>query len=75
MTEKFQAKDMTGGLFRNQDKEEGSDQPDYTGYVMIDGVRHRLAGWKKTSKAGSTFLSLKVEAAKDEARQPADDNF
>jgi uncharacterized protein (DUF736 family) len=61
MSEKFEARDMTGGLFKNGKKKRGSEQPDYTGYVMVGGGRLQHAGWKKTSKAGEQYLSLKLE--------------
>lgn len=77
MSEKFEARDMTGGLFKNGKKKRGSEQPDYTGYVMVGGGRLQLAGWKKTSKAGEQYLSLKLEAGEAGAAdgQAADDEL
>lgn len=60
MSEKFEARDMTGGLFKNGKKKRGSEQPDYTGYVMVGGGRLQLAGWKKTSKAGGAISQLEA---------------
>jgi len=53
--------DNSGVLFVN-DRKEKESQPDYTGNVVMDGVKKRLAGWKKTSKSdpSKTFLSLSV---------------
>jgi hypothetical protein len=57
-------KDYSGVLFRNADKPEGSNQPDYSGDLLIAGVRYRLAGWVKESTRGK-FLSLSVKRDED----------
>jgi hypothetical protein len=49
---------MRGVLFPNKKTSEKS--PDYTGKLNIDGKEWRLAAWRKESKAGNVFLSLKV---------------
>jgi len=52
-------KDYSGALFRNTKKDEGSpNSPDYTGDLLIAGVRYRLAGWIKESKRGRFPSSL-----------------
>jgi len=53
--------DNSGALFVN-DRKEKDNQPDYTGNIIINGNKKRLAGWKKTSKSdpSKTFLSLAV---------------
>jgi len=54
-------KDYSGALFRNTKKDESSpNSPDYSGDLLIAGVRYRLAGWIKESKRGR-FLSLAVK--------------
>ena len=67
MAEKY---DNSGALFIN-DRKEKDNQPDYTGNIVIDGEKKRLAGWKKTSKSdpSKTFLSLAVSEYQD---QPAE---
>lgn len=47
----------TGVLFRNEYKQK-PNQPDYTGTANINGDDYKVAGWKKTSKAGKQFMSL-----------------
>lgn len=42
------------------------NQPNYEGGVNIDGVEYTLSGWKKTSKAGKAYLSLRVRRADDQ---------
>ena len=58
MAEKY---DNSGALFIN-DRKEKDNQPDYTGNVVINGEKKRLAGWKKTVKSdpSKTFLSLAI---------------
>jgi hypothetical protein len=77
-------KDNSGVLFKNTKKSEGSsNQPDYTGDVLIAGTRYRLAGWIKESARGK-FLSLSVKpddaemkpaAAKKPAMADTDSEF
>ena len=56
-----------GALFVNERKENGK-QPDYTGKINIDGVEKKLAGWKKESKSGKTFLSLSISDFKSDGQ-------
>tara|TARA_R100001594_G_scaffold105086_1_gene139717 strand:+ start:146 stop:400 length:255 start_codon:yes stop_codon:yes gene_type:complete len=64
MAEKY---DNSGALFIN-DRKEKDNQPDYTGNIVINGEKKRLAGWKKTSKSDptKTFLSLAVSEYQDQ---------
>jgi uncharacterized protein (DUF736 family) len=51
----------TGALFKN-DKKGNEKAPDYTGDIYdADGKKRRIAAWLKKSKAGQTYMSLKVE--------------
>lgn len=61
----YQPKDKTGALFINGEKEPGSQQPDFRGYVLIDNVRIQLAAWKRWSKTGSEYLSLQLDDKQD----------
>jgi hypothetical protein len=71
-------KDNSGALFKNSKKDEGSpNQPDYTGDLLYNGERLRLAGWVRESARGK-FLSLSVKpdeqppaGAKPAAKKPA----
>ena len=74
-------KDYSGALFKNSKKgESGPNAPHYTGDVLIEGVRYRLAGWVKDSRRGK-FLSLAVkrdEEGPQEAKpkvEPHDDDM
>tara|TARA_R110000744_G_scaffold146105_1_gene258929 strand:- start:1667 stop:1906 length:240 start_codon:yes stop_codon:yes gene_type:complete len=66
-----QTYDNSGVLFVN-DRKEKENQPDYTGNVVVDGVKKRLAGWKKTSKSdpSKSFLSLSVSDFQEKAPEP-----
>ena len=58
----------SGALFR---KEKQNDrQPDYTGFLDIDGRRGRVVGWIRRSKAGQSYMSLLMEW-EDQREQPA----
>jgi uncharacterized protein (DUF736 family) len=63
--------DNSGVLFVN-DRKEKDNQPDYTGNIVIGGVKKRLAGWKKTSKSdpSMTFLSISVSDFQDKKEEP-----
>jgi uncharacterized protein (DUF736 family) len=52
-----------GILFPKKDKK-SEKQPDYDGKINVGGKDYALAGWKKTSQKGATFLSLKISEAK-----------
>ncbi len=56
----------SGALFRNDKKVQGSNQPDYTGNITIDGERKRLAAWIKESKAGNKFMSIQISEFNNE---------
>ena len=66
-----------GVLFVKNKKSE--KQPDYEGTINIDGRELSLAGWKKVSQKGATFLSLKVSEPRVEVNgkpvQQEDDGF
>lgn len=49
----------TGVLFQN-DKDGNEKRPDYKGKLNVEGVDFEIAGWKRLSKAGKPFLSLKI---------------
>ena len=63
--------DNSGVLFVN-DRKEKESQPDYTGNIVMGGVKKRLAGWKKTSKSdpSMTFLSISVSDFQEKKEEP-----
>lgn len=62
--------DNSGVLFVN-DRKEKEKQPDYTGNIVLGGVKKRLAGWKKISKSdpSKTFLSISVTDFQEQSPQ------
>lgn len=73
----YENKPNQGALFANKVKKHPK-APDYQGDILIDlgslevknnQVKVRLAGWKKTSDKGTTFLSLSVDTYKPKEQQ------
>ena len=50
----------SGALFKNNRKEQGSNQPDMTGVLDVEGTDFRVSAWSNEAKAGSKYLSLRV---------------
>lgn len=50
----------SGALFKNNRKEQGSNQPDMTGVLDVEGTDYRVSAWSNESKAGTNYLSLRV---------------
>ena len=57
-----------GSLFKNEKKEE-EKHPDMNGSINVDGKDYWISGWKKTSKAGTGFISLSVRPKQEQSRQ------
>ena len=57
-----------GTLFKNQNWEEGSKKPRYTGTALIDGKEKRMSAWVTTSGSGITYLSIKFEEPRPQAQ-------
>lgn len=56
--------DNTLVLFVNENKVEGSKQPDYKGKATVEGKEYKCAGWKKIGKtSGKPYLSVVFEDA------------
>ena len=71
-----------GILGRNDRKDPGSSQADFTGNLNVGGIEYWLDGWTTHRKDGSgSFISVKVKpkeapkAAPQRAAQPADEDF
>lgn len=78
MTQQFDPTNR-GALFVNDKKAPGSNQPDRTGSINIEGVEYFIDGWLKKSAAGNPFMSISVKrkdkqaAPKQAAKQVAED--
>lgn len=64
----YETNNMSGSLFKNDKKVEGSNQPDYRGTIKINDVEYWQSAWIKQSASGVTFMSFAYQL-KDE--QPA----
>ena len=51
----------TGVLFRNETANEENKQPYMTGKLNVEGKDMQIAGWRRESKTGKKFLSLKIQ--------------
>ena len=60
-----------GSLFKN-DKKTEEKHPDMSGTINIDGTEYWISGWKKTSKAGTGFISLSVRPKAEQTRQSSE---
>jgi hypothetical protein len=59
-------------LFRAKKNSEKS--PDYSGEIDIDGLKFRLAAWKRTSKSGIEYISGAVSSVDEEySKKPKPD--
>ena len=51
---------LRGALFRNDKKVEGSNQPDYTGNMEVEGTKYNMAGWMREAKSGIKYMSVSL---------------
>ena len=63
--QQFEMKDMSGVLFKNEDKDpqnEAHDKwADYRGRIMVEGVEYWLNAWiRKGRDSGKVYMSLAV---------------
>ena len=63
--QQFEMKDMSGALFKNEDKDpENEDHDkwaDYRGRIMVGGVEYWLSAWiRKGRDSGKVYMSLAV---------------
>ena len=64
----FENKELSGALFKNENKTPNSKQPDFTGSIKIEGVDYRLAGWMTESRGGTAYVSLKATSPEEQAQ-------
>ena len=60
-------REMSGVLFRNDQKQPGETTPDYRGEAKIEGKDYKISAWLKDGKSGKFFsfaFSPKEEAPK-----------
>jgi hypothetical protein len=49
------------GKLWNNDKKESDNQPDFTGSLVLDGVKYSVAGWNNVTKADVTYIGLRIK--------------
>jgi len=52
---------MTGVLFRNTKREEGTKQPEFNGHCEIEGTKYQLAAWVKEGPKCGKFFSISIQ--------------
>ena len=57
-----------GAIYKNEKKEEAK-HPDMSGTLNVNGTEYWISGWKKTSKAGTGFISLSIRPKQEQTRQ------
>lgn len=73
-TKKFEQNNMSGSLFVNTQREEGSNQPHYKGSAKINDVEFWVSGWKKQSKQKMVYVSLAFEEKEGQDDEPETDD-
>lgn len=69
----FQNKPNTGAMFSNRNKKEDK-HPDLKGTINLSGKEMNIAAWKRTTKSGQQFLSIKVSESRMEKNIPEKKN-
>lgn len=70
---KYETKDNTGSLFKNEGDRKTERGPDYSGTAMIGGVEHFMDAWLKTADSGRKWMSFsfKVKTKQSQSAQRA----
>lgn len=70
---KYEQKDNSGALFKN-DKKESEKQPDYRGECVVNGKELAVSAWIKTSAKGTKYMSLSFSEPYKKAVKVAGDD-
>lgn len=65
----YERKDGQGSLFPNEKQNDW--QPDYKGYLQLNGKRYEVALWKRISQKGSEYLSIQASEREEDAQNYA----
>jgi hypothetical protein len=63
----YEIREGNGSLFRNDKKEQGSNQRDYNGSCLINGQEMWISAWLKTGQNGTNYMSLSFEPKQQQA--------
>lgn len=70
MADEYEIKDMSGSLFR-VDEKKSDKHPDFTGKGKVNGELLYISGWLKESKSGKKYLSLAFSEPRSGSQEPA----
>jgi hypothetical protein len=74
----YEQRDMSGTLFKNDDKQEGDKRPNAKGSALIDGVEYWVDAWTKDGKKGKfqslAFKRKEKQSGPPRSREPGDDD-
>lgn len=59
-----------GMIYLNKRKAPGSNQPDRTGSLNVEGVEYFFDGWLKKTQDGDTYLSVSIKKKNPSAGRP-----
>lgn len=54
----FELRDQNGTLFKNKDKNDENNFPNFRGDCMVNGVKMEVSAWTKRDKNNNVFFSL-----------------
>jgi hypothetical protein len=57
-----------GVMYKNNRKEEGTNQPDYRGFCHIDGKEYETSGWIREGRNGK-FISYAMKPRREESKK------
>lgn len=64
---------MSGVLFKNQDKGDNEKAPDFVGSAQVDGVDYRLSGWRQVKKGTEEgYIKIKIQLPFKKDGKPAE---
>ena len=53
----YEQKDNTG-VFFNNNKKDSDKHPDFTGSILVEGIKKDVSIWKNKSKNGNDYYSM-----------------
>ena len=71
MADKYETKDMTGSLFKN-DKPKNEKSPPYTGRMKIEGKEYWMNAWVNEKKDGSKYFGFTFNPVEQEKKSSDD---
>lgn len=72
MADKYEIKDMTGSLFKN-DKPRNEKSPPYTGRIKIRGEEFWINGFVNEKKDGTKYFGLTFNPCEGQKPEPDND--